>query len=532
MKKYVVQGLAILLIALFTSLVLASEAEWENIGKENMHIESMLVEAGGPRMVYFGSRDGVFKSEDAGKNWRSVLSVRGQNRNINFILADPQNKNSLFAATGAGLYSSANQGKNWKRIFQGKNVSEDECASVLALPKAIYLGTKAGLFVSLDKGRSWHKESGQLSDSRIFSIASRPQEPEIIYVACLDGVFKTADSGKNWERIFVVKPGEDGGDREEENEDQDEEEKLSIIRYLALDPNNSDCLYSATTKGVYQSRDRGKSWVMLSDYGLLSREVKFILVTFDARILCVAKSGIFEFKYDRWYELSLRLTAGEVNFLSYDNQANIYAGCDKGLFKAKASVFNPDAGAGTLELYLKNEPKISAVQQAAIKYAEVEPEKIIRWRKQAAKKAWLPKLSADLGRNTTDLWHWETGSSAIGQSGDDLLRRGKDSLDWDVSVSWDFSELVWSDNQTSIDVRSRLTAQLRDDILDDVNKTYFERIRVKMELDNFSIEDRKKRLEKELRLEELTASLDALTGGYFSRESAKMKSVENQYAKR
>jgi len=58
--------------------------------------------------------------------------------------------------------------------------------------------------------------------------------------------------------------------------------------------------------------------------------------------------------------------------------------------------------------------------------------------------------------------------------------------------------------------------QLRDDILDEVNKLYFERLRVKIELDNLSIEDRKKRAEKELRLEELTASLDALTGGYFS----------------
>ena len=59
-------------------------------------------------------------------------------------------------------------------------------------------------------------------------------------------------------------------------------------------------------------------------------------------------------------------------------------------------------------------------------------------------------------------------------------------------------------------------AELRDNILDEVTRIYFERIRVKMEFDNLKIEDRKKRLEKELRLKELTASLDALTGGYFS----------------
>jgi len=58
--------------------------------------------------------------------------------------------------------------------------------------------------------------------------------------------------------------------------------------------------------------------------------------------------------------------------------------------------------------------------------------------------------------------------------------------------------------------------QLRDDILDEVTKLYFERIRVKCEIDNLSIEERKKRFEKELRLAELTASIDALTGGYFS----------------
>jgi hypothetical protein len=60
--------------------------------------------------------------------------------------------------------------------------------------------------------------------------------------------------------------------------------------------------------------------------------------------------------------------------------------------------------------------------------------------------------------------------------------------------------------------------QLRDDILDEVTKLYFERIRVKMELGNLPIEDRKKRYDKELRLQELTASLDALTGGYFTQQ--------------
>lgn len=59
--------------------------------------------------------------------------------------------------------------------------------------------------------------------------------------------------------------------------------------------------------------------------------------------------------------------------------------------------------------------------------------------------------------------------------------------------------------------------------MDEVTKLYFERLRVKMELDNLSIEERKKRFEKELRLQELTAYLDGLTGGYFSQQMKNKK---------
>jgi hypothetical protein len=84
-------------------------------------------------------------------------------------------------------------------------------------------------------------------------------------------------------------------------------------------------------------------------------------------------------------------------------------------------------------------------------------------------------------------------------------------------LTWELGDLIFSDDQTNIDVRSRLMVELRDDILDEVTKLYFERIRIKMELDNLSIEDRKKRFDKELKIQELIASLDALTGGYFSK---------------
>jgi hypothetical protein len=85
-------------------------------------------------------------------------------------------------------------------------------------------------------------------------------------------------------------------------------------------------------------------------------------------------------------------------------------------------------------MYYHNEPSINEVQKEAIRYAEVEPEKIKHWREQAAKKALLPQLSVGIDRNTTDLWHWEGGSTT--KSDDDTLRRGHDSVEWDVTC-WD-----------------------------------------------------------------------------------------------
>jgi hypothetical protein len=59
--------------------------------------------------------------------------------------------------------------------------------------------------------------------------------------------------------------------------------------------------------------------------------------------------------------------------------------------------------------------------------------------------------------------------------------------------------------------------QLRDDILDEVTKLYFERRRTQIELLTQPPKNEKSKIEKELRLQELTASIDALTGGYLSK---------------
>jgi len=511
MKKNAVVWAAIVVSVLgFTVCVFASDFDWQDVSRGISDVKTVLVNPDDPRILYVGSSDGVFKSEDAGTSWRRVLSLGAGHKSVNLLLFDPSTRSRLYAATDQGFFCSDDAGESWSRIFSGKDSAEKECTAAAILSSGIFLGTKKGLYVSEDRGRSWNKATGQIGDTAILAISSYNMRPGDIYVATLDGAFKTQDAGESWEKIFGAHPVENGNNGGEKREDQDEEERFSGIRHICIDPGHPDDVYLATDDGVALSKDKGKTWSAITSFGLLHREVKYILVA--SAIYAVTKSGIFEFRQERWHELSLGLIAGDINSIAKDCQGHLYAACDTGVFRSslrKANVFHCD---------VENEPTIRQVQQAAIEYAEVQPEKIKRWRKQATKKAVLPRVTIGVDRNTSDLWHWEGGSTT--KTEDDILRRGRDSVEWDISLTWDLGELIWSSDQTSIDVRSRLMVELRDDILDEVTKIYFERLRIKKELNSLLIEDRKKRWEKELRLQELTALLDALTGGYFSQHLA------------
>ena len=156
--------------------------------------------------------------------------------------------------------------------------------------------------------------------------------------------------------------------------------------------------------------------------------------------------------------------------------------------------------------HFRNEPSIDEVQEVAIEYAEVQPEKIASWRKKAAVKALFPELSLDYDKTIYGSVSTTTRTS--------IFATGPN--DWGVSLRWKLADIVWNPSQTSIDVRSRLMVKLRNDIMEEVTKLYFKRRKIQLELLLDPPQNTNKRLEKELQIEELTGAIDGLTGGYFS----------------
>lgn len=167
----------------------------------------------------------------------------------------------------------------------------------------------------------------------------------------------------------------------------------------------------------------------------------------------------------------------------------------------------PGAGPATLR-----EPTIQEVQRAAIRYAEVMPQKISRWRTLSQLRNFIPRftLSLDRDRDRTIASSTSAGKTTFSVGPED------ESVSLDFGFTWDLANLVWDPAQTSIDVRSRLMVQLRQDVLEEVTRLYFQRLRLLAEFDAHPTDDPMLQRERSLRIEELTAQLDALTGGLYS----------------
>ncbi|MCU0666660.1 MAG: hypothetical protein MUF05_06175 [Candidatus Omnitrophica bacterium] len=426
------------------------------------------------------------------------------------FITEGKNSEILFwSVIKEGLFLSSDRGKSWKRILQAGLFAKVDYLCVEKLGSNIYVGTEKGIFSSSDHGSTWSKNRGALKDVAVYSILAVPKGNVFAYSN--KGLFKSFDYGLSWQKIKSKEL-----DKEEDwvstvSDDNKIPGSDEVCHKLCFDA-RGNIIYLLSKGVIYKSLDQGLSWQDFPSIGLPQKEACSIFYFGVDRFYCLSQRDIFIFESGQWSRLFLPLAAGDLFSLHQDNQGNIYLVGSRGLFKGK---FEDLSNFPAQDKTADDELGIREVQMAAISYAEVYPEKIIAWRKQVRAKAFLPKLSASVDRDTGDIWHWESGSTT--KTGDDYLMKGKDSIGWSVGLSWDLSELIWNPDQTNIDVRSKLMVELRGDILDQVTRIYFERLRIKKELEQIDSQNINKVNDKKLKVEELSAYLDAMTGGAFSK---------------
>ncbi|MDD5355530.1 MAG: hypothetical protein PHY56_03245 [Candidatus Omnitrophica bacterium] len=465
------------------------------------NIISIAIETGDPSVIYAASENYVYKTNDSAKTWEKIYNTDNTIRKLYINRLN----NAVYILTDNGLYESRDKQDSWKRIFIGSSTLENNCLCLAISDKALYLGTRQGLFISYDSGKGWRKFSDNFSDSIISCIVINQQEEDIVYVASEKGVFSTQDDGQHWKRIYVIygseMPNEDFSDYDGEINEQ-----LIGIYSMAI----SYRVYIATRNGIFFTENNGGKWHNVTNLGLPSFNVRSILISQDEdKIFIATDKGVFELDKGKWQNISSNFKYQDFcDLVLYDNETILAAGkgglCQINLVHKESAtnivkVTKEESG---LKYLFMGEPTIEEVQRVAIKYADADINKIRNWRRQSRAKAFFPDVSVSYNKS---VYGSSTGAMAVGPR------------DWSLGLSWDVADLVWNSDETSIDSRSRLTVQLRQDILDQITRLYYERKRLKSELFLSPPKDELERLYRELEIEEVTANLDGLTNGYFSK---------------
>jgi hypothetical protein len=150
----------------------------------------------------------------------------------------------------------------------------------------------------------------------------------------------------------------------------------------------------------------------------------------------------------------------------------------------------------------------------AVALALVEPERARSYVQRAGHAAWLPELRVRVDRRmgrSESLDLPAGGSVASGPLGLDTAN----DVRYEARATWDLSKLVFSTEEVAAASQALRMSDTRREIESLVNRLYFERRRLKLELGQPpALETRARR---ELRVQELEAELDALSGGAFTR---------------
>ena len=503
--------LMILILSSFVFVMPAEAQTWDDItqGIADNEFYSVAQDVYTTGDIYVGTERGLYKKPIKKGGWQQIFMCRGQYKGVNDICITEGGE--ILIATKNGAYRSDASGKNWARLFKGVG-AQTNCTKILKTPgeeSRLYLGTQGGMVSSDANGRSWERFVGILGTGRVTRFArAETTSGNYLFIICNNDLYRFSEEDNSVKKIFIADPVVPL--EESDEEELRETEDVFLLREVRA---WNGRVHLATSRGIFISENSGEEFTRFNSSGLGTLKINDILLAKKGRLFAATERGVF--CYDDKEKHWLSLYSGTIDLsarrLAETGSGYILAIFNNRIYLLRGKDFmNPEE----ILFSLKREPTIRQVQEVAIQYAEVSPNKIKRWREKARIKAILPKFNIGVDHSASDTYEIYTSSK------DSYWMYGpRDNTEgWDMNLSWDLSELIWNPDQTTIDIRSKLMVQLRDDILDEVTRIYFERRRLQIGLAAGAQETEISTVNKKLRIDELTANLDAFTGGWFSRK--------------
>lgn len=436
-----------------------------------------------PDSVFLLSQEGAFECSLKSQECRRFLRSSGSSPAPLTFAVDPEDADHWFAGTGKGLLESDDRGKTW---FPFSSFRNDAVTVVHFHGGALFVGAGNALFLSKDRAHF----------RRVFSLLQQ---------------------GASEEETFS-----------EVSEETPAEFRSGLHEIVSVPEKNS--LWLAASKGVFKSMDAGLSWKSMPSSGLQTTDVRHLVYSpHHKQIYAGTAKGVFGFdpESDGWKKMYAGLEKEFVSGMALavsETREMLVTITSAGFFffpvfpdQVKPAIFSETGD--TPQLFRKLvqlEPQAWEIQKESVAYANARNGKIKRWHAESRLAALLPNLSfgKDFSRgNSIDIDRRGTNEADFYIAGPDDIDKG-----WDFDVSWDLGDFIYSSDQTSIDSREKLMVELRNDILAEVTRIYYERRRLQMDLAFNPAASELEHYEKVLRVDELTALLDGFTGKFLSRK--------------
>jgi len=225
--------------------------------------QTVYLAAQGPLWAPGGDR-GLYKTSDGGKTWKAVLKI-SENTGANDVLMDPRDPDVLYASTyqrrrhvwtlidggpESGIYKSVDAGANWRKLENGlpkTDMGRIGLAISPARPDVIYAVVEAtdkagGFHRSTDGGANWEKMSDHNSSSPQYynRIFADPKKVDRVYSVDV-WIQVTEDGGKTFKKLG-------------------EHAKHVDNHMLWINPDNPDYILAGCDGGLYETFDRGATW--------------------------------------------------------------------------------------------------------------------------------------------------------------------------------------------------------------------------------------------------------------------------------
>ncbi len=162
--------------------------------------------------VFLGdsSKEGVYRSTDAGQTWTNVLS---QEQTANSVVFDPQTTNVAYAAlcngygSQGGFYKSTDSGLTWSILSGGlpspTSIGGYTCFLDISPSNpsnlVVEINSPSGptVYTSADSGQTWARQTNPPDNPHAGGVFFGATSPSIIFIGSAD-LFRSVDGGKTW----------------------------------------------------------------------------------------------------------------------------------------------------------------------------------------------------------------------------------------------------------------------------------------------------------------------------------------------